>query len=147
MNGFFEVPTNNLVGVLVCFRKELIAVVTDIEVMFHQVLVSPDDRNVLRFLWWPNNDLTKEPEDHQMLVHIFGATSSPSCTNFCLKKTAHNNREKFHAETIKAVEKNLYVDDCLKSTQTIVDVKCLVHQLSDLLSLGGFHLTKWVSQL
>lgn len=107
--------------------------------------MSPDDRNVLRFLWWPNNDLTKEPEDYQMLVHIFGATSSPSCTNFCLKKTAHENREKFHAETIKTVEKNFYVDDCLKSTQTIVDAKCLVHQRSDLLSLGGFHLTKWVS--
>ena len=131
-------------GVLIRFRKEPIAVVADIEAMFHQVFVSPNDRDVLRFLWWPNNDLTKEPEDHQMQVHIFGATS-PSCTSFCLKKTAQDNREKFDVETIKTVEKNFYVDDCLKSTQSIIDVKRLVRQLSELLALGGFHFTKWVS--
>ena len=85
--------TYNLVGVLIRFRKEPIAVVANIEAMFHQVFVSPNDRDLLRLLWWPNNDLTKEPEDHQMQVHIFGATSSPSCTSFCLKKTAQENRK------------------------------------------------------
>ena len=88
-------------GVLIRFRKEPIAVVADIEAIFHQVFVGTNDRDVLRFLLWPHNDLTKEQEDYQMQVHIFGATSSPSCTSFCLKKTAKDKREKFVAETIK----------------------------------------------
>ena len=72
---------NNLVGVLTCFRQEPVALMADVE-LFHQVSVSSNDCDALRFLWWPNNDLNSEPEEYQMMVHLFGATSSPSCANF-----------------------------------------------------------------
>ena len=78
--------TNNLVGVLIRFREEPIAVMADIGGMFHQVRVSPKDCDVLHFLWWPENDFNKDPEDYQMLVHLFGVTLSPSYTNFGLKQ-------------------------------------------------------------
>jgi hypothetical protein len=42
---------NRLVGVLSRFRKESVGIVADIESMFHQVIVDPRDRDVLRFLW------------------------------------------------------------------------------------------------
>ena len=42
--------TNQLVGVLIRFRQEKVGLVADIEAMFHQVLVEPKDRDVLRFL-------------------------------------------------------------------------------------------------
>ncbi|XP_030843475.1 uncharacterized protein LOC115924777 [Strongylocentrotus purpuratus] len=45
--------TNNLVGVLCRFRKDHVAFTCDIEGMFHQVGVNVEDRNYLRFLWWP----------------------------------------------------------------------------------------------
>ena len=41
-----------------------------------------------RFLWWPNGYLTKEMEEYRMVKHLFGATSSPSVTYFCSRKTA-----------------------------------------------------------
>ena len=41
---------NSLVGVLLRFRKHPVAVVADIESMFHQVRVAPRDRDALRFL-------------------------------------------------------------------------------------------------
>ena len=41
---------NSLVGVLTRFRKESIALVADIQEMFHQVMVDPADRNYLKFL-------------------------------------------------------------------------------------------------
>ena len=74
--------TNQLIGVLSRFRQERIGLVADIEGMFHQVLVDPKDRDVLRFLWWPNDDLTKELEEYGMVKHLFGATSSPSICQF-----------------------------------------------------------------
>ena len=80
--------TNPLVGVLIRFRQEPIAMAADIEAMFHQVYVDPEDNNVLRFLWWPDGDLEKEPEEYRMVKHLFGVTSSPSCANFCLQKAA-----------------------------------------------------------
>ncbi|XP_042891382.1 uncharacterized protein LOC122265939 isoform X2 [Penaeus japonicus] len=49
--------TNNLIGVLCRFRKENVAVVSDIEAMFHQVKVRPNQRNLLRFLQWNNGVL------------------------------------------------------------------------------------------
>ena len=41
---------NSLVSVLTTFRKEPVALVADIESMFHQVLVNPPDCDALRFL-------------------------------------------------------------------------------------------------
>ena len=105
--------TNGLLGVIMCLRQEPIAMVADVEGMFHQVRVAPDDCNALRFLWWPNDDLSKEPVDHQMLVHLLLATSSRSCASFCLKKTASDNQGEFDEETITTVHRNFYVDDCL----------------------------------
>ena len=59
--------TNQLVGVLSRFRQETVGMVADIEAMFHQVLVDPKDCDALRFLWWPNGDLTKEMEEYRMV--------------------------------------------------------------------------------
>ncbi|XP_071138741.1 uncharacterized protein [Mytilus edulis] len=78
--------TNNLLGVLIRFREEKVAILGDIEAMFHQVKVPPLDRDCLRFFWWPNGNMENEPEQYRMTVHLFGATSSPSCCNYALKK-------------------------------------------------------------
>lgn len=78
---------NSLVGVL-CFRKESVAIICNIERMFHQFLVTPDYHSYLRFLWWEHGDLDQEPKEYQMMVHLFGAASSPGCANFGLKYLA-----------------------------------------------------------
>ena len=43
--------TNKLLGVLIRFRSEVIAIEGDIKSMFHQIQISPCDRDKLRFLW------------------------------------------------------------------------------------------------
>ncbi|XP_053380368.1 uncharacterized protein LOC128548874 [Mercenaria mercenaria] len=48
--------TNNLLGVLMRFRKELVAVAADIEQMFYCFEVNKEHRNFLRFLWYQDND-------------------------------------------------------------------------------------------
>ncbi|XP_078384177.1 uncharacterized protein LOC144666660 [Oculina patagonica] len=137
--------TNPLVGVLIRFRQEPIAIAADIEAMFHQVYVDPEDNNVLRFLWWPDGDLEKEPEEYRMVKHLFGATSSPSCANFCLQKTASTYLEEFDPETIQTVMRNMYVDDLMKSVSSPETAIKLSTQLRELLKKGGFRLTKWLS--
>ena len=137
--------TNTLVGILTRFQEESVAFMSDIEAMFYQVRVRPSDCNYLRFLWWPNGNLEKEPEEYKMLVHLFGGASSPSCANYALKKTADDIREEFDAITIETVKRNFYVDDCLRSVPGETEAVRLVRQLRDLLSKGGFRFTKWIS--
>lgn len=71
--------TCNLVGLLCRFRREPIVILCDMEQMFHQFLVRPQDRSFLRFLWWEKGDLSRPLSVYQMAVHLFGATSSPGC--------------------------------------------------------------------
>jgi hypothetical protein len=80
-----------------------------------------------------------------MLVHLFGATSSPSCANFALLKTADDNSEQFDEEVTQTVRRNFYVDDCLKSVEDDSQAIALASDLRELLAKGGFRLTKWVS--
>ena len=63
---------NSLVGVIMRFRQDHIALTADIQAMFHQVLVKDDDCGALRFLWWPNGELGKQPKCYLMQVHLFG---------------------------------------------------------------------------
>lgn len=79
---------NNLTGVRVRFRRHPVALMCDVEKMFHQFHVEVADRNYLRFLWCRNGDLASNPQEYHMKVHLFGATSSPGCANYGLKHLA-----------------------------------------------------------
>ena len=137
--------TNSLVGVLTRFREEPVAFISNIEAMFYQVRVRPSDCDALRYLWWPNGNMNSPPEEYQMNVGLFGGASSSSCANFALKKTALDNTSHFDHQTIETVRRNFYVDDCLKSVGSEDEAVKLAKDLRDLLALGGFNLTKWLS--
>ena len=136
--------TNNLTSVLLRFRQESVPLMVDVEQMFHQVRVALDDCHALQFLWWEDGDLSKNPVDHQMLVHLFGVTS-PCYASFALKKPSKDFGNDFDAQTVDTVNRNFYVDDCLKSVVTVPEASKLANQLVQLLAKGGFYLTKWIS--
>ena len=137
--------TNNLVGVLIRFRQEPVAVMGDVQSMFHQVRVPEEDRDLLRFLWWPRGDFSKELEEYRMTVHLFGAVSSPSCANFAMRRNAEDHRHEFSPDVVSTVLKNFYVDDCLKSLPSAAVAIKHVEELRRLMLRGGFNLTKWIS--
>ena len=136
--------TNNLLGILLSFRQYPIALVADIEGMFNQVKVPPEDSDALRFLWWEDSDLEKLSE-FQMTTHIFSATDSPSCANFCLKKAAEDHKGRFSDEAVSVVDKDFYIDDFEKSVRTVSEASSLADEVTCLLSEAGFRLTKWMS--
>ena len=53
--------TNQIVGILVKFREDYVAIMADIEAMFYQVFVANQHRSLLSFLWWENADIKKQP--------------------------------------------------------------------------------------
>ena len=137
--------SSKLTGVFTRFRKERVAFMADVEKMFFQVKVKKEDQNFFRFLWWPDGNLTQEPQEYCMIVHLFGAGSSPGCSNFALKRTAEDGEKEFGARAAETPKKNVYVDDALKSVPTEKDAIELVQALKRMCAKGGFNLTKFVS--
>ncbi|XP_030585762.1 uncharacterized protein LOC115780619 [Archocentrus centrarchus] len=137
--------TNSLVGVLCRFRKGKIAIMCDIERMFHQFHVKTEDQDYLRFLWWENGDLESEPSVYRMKVHLFGAASSPGCANYGLKHLAAISRENFSKKSVSFIERNFYVDDGLTSVSTETEGIQLVNEARQLCSRGNLKLHKFTS--
>jgi len=137
--------TNGLLGVLLRFRRGRVASSADIKAMYHQVRVDPKDWDALTFLCWPNDDYTLPPADYQMMVHLFGAKSSPACASYALRKITDDNETHASQETLETVRDSFYVDDCLKSVDDVDVAIRLVKELDLLFKSGGFHLSKYVS--
>ena len=135
--------SSSLIGVLVRFQQEPVAFMADLECMFYQVKVPADQRDMLRFLWWPAGDVDKEIVEFRMHAHIFGATSSPPVA---LRNTALDNTSSFTSKAVETVQRSFYVDDCLHSVAIVEEAVSLSSELRALTQRGGFRLTQWVSE-
>ena len=135
--------TNLLLGVLIRFRREKVAFMADIEAMFHQVRVPPEQQSFLKFMWWPNGDTSQLSRVYQMCVHIFGAISSPSSANFALRQTATDNIE-CGLKAADSLLNNFYVDDCLRSESDAETAISTIASTERMCTEGGFNLTKFV---
>ena len=113
--------------------------------MFYQVRIPEHQRNFVRFLWWPDGNISQDLAEYEMNVHIFGAVSSPSCSNFGLRKAAADYEYKIGKESADVLQRNFYVDDCLRSDKTVDVAIKRMHSVIDACANGGFHLTKLTS--
>ena len=78
----------NLIHILIRFRQHPHAVSADIERLFLQVGVIPDDRPSLRFLW--RDGPTSEIAVIHNVCQICGSKDSPTCAIFALRRTNSN---------------------------------------------------------
>ena len=136
--------TNNLTGVLCRFRRYPYAVTCDVEKMFHQFTVCQDDRDYLRFLWWPNGDVTRKPKEFRMRVHLFGATSSPGCASYGFKHMASQEKEEYPSAA-QFITHDFYVDDGLASVESAEEAKNLIEGAREVCKKGGLRLHKFIS--
>ena len=137
--------TNNLTGVLCRFRREVVAVMCDTEAMFCQVKEPEECRDLSHFLWWEDEDTSREPKEYRMTVHLFGAASSPGCSNFALKTTPDDNEETVGSAAAEFLRRGFYVDDGLKSVPTVEKAVELVRSVKEMCRRGGFNVHKFVS--
>lgn len=135
---------NNLTGIIVRFRQHPVALMCDVEKMFHQFHVEEADRNYLHFLWWKNGNLASNPQEYRMKVHLFGATSSPGCANYGLKHIAKEN-ECIYPVGSKFITTDFYVDDGVTSVASTEEAVQLAREARQLCASGGLRLHKFVS--
>ncbi|XP_061165100.1 uncharacterized protein LOC133174074 [Saccostrea echinata] len=87
--------TNSLLGVLVRFRREKVALIGDIEQMFYCFKVCEPHRNFLHFLWHEDNNPEKKLIENRMTVHVFGNSPSPAIATYGLRKTVKEVEDMF----------------------------------------------------
>ena len=135
---------NSLLGVLCRFRHHQVAFACDVERMFHMFHVIPQHRDYLRFLWWPQGDVTQPPREYRMRVHIFGATSSPGCATFGLRQIAKDHATE-KPQASKFLEQDFYVDDGLASREDVSTAVSVLEGAVDMCSQAKLRLHKIVS--
>ncbi|XP_035988362.1 uncharacterized protein LOC118560918 [Fundulus heteroclitus] len=136
---------NTLIGVLLRFRTESIAVMADIQQMFHCFMVREDHRNFLRFLWHKDNDVNKEVIDYRMKVHVFGNSPSPAVAVYGLRKAIKAGAKEYGADTVNFVERHFYVDDGLISLPSPAEAIDLLQRTQASLAESNLRLHKFAS--
>ena len=97
---------NSLIGVLIRFRKELVAIIADVQQMFHCFVVREDHRDYLRFLWHRDNDSSKDLIEYRMKVHVFGNSPSPAVATYGLRQAARDCEQEYGAAAGHFIERN-----------------------------------------
>ena len=136
---------NDLLGVLLRFRKEQTAITCDNQKMFYQFEVHREDRDYLRFMWWPKGDTSLEPKTFRMTVHLFGASSFPGCSNYGLKQVAQDGEAELGSQAANFVRSHFYVDDGLASTSSVEHAIDLVSDTKALCAKAGIRLHKFAT--
>ncbi|XP_053577874.1 uncharacterized protein LOC128667035 [Bombina bombina] len=125
---------NTLLGVLLRFRKEQVAITTDVQQMFYCFMVREDHRNYLRFLWFRDNDLNKEITEFRMKVHVFGNSPSPAIAIYGLRQIAKQGKSEYGEDVEQFILRNFYVDDGLASVPTEAEAVSLLQRAKDMLA-------------
>ncbi len=136
---------NSLLGVLIRFRKEPVAVTADIQQMFHCFAVREDHRDYLRFLWFRDNDLNKDVMEYRMKVHVFGNSPSPAVAIYGLRRAAREGEPEYGPDTCRFVERDFYMDDGLKSFATAEEAIDLLQRTQASLAESNLRLHKIAS--
>ena len=137
---------NNLITVILNFRKEKYTMSADITNFFYMILLEEHDRPSLRYPWWKDETL-KEIIMLESPRHMFGITSSPTISNFILKAHAEMEKSNMSEETYLALLYAFYVDDLLKSIKDIPTARLIKEEITRILAKGGFTICKWKSNI
>ncbi|XP_066596562.1 uncharacterized protein [Prorops nasuta] len=120
------------------FHKYIVT--ADIEKMYRQILIDPEDRRYQRILWLNQNRI----EIFELNTVTFGISAAPFLAIRTLKQLANDEGNNFPVAA-EVLKKDLYVDDLLTGADSIDEIVQLRDELIALLKMGGFRIRKWSS--
>ena len=130
---------NNLVELILRFRFPQYAFVADIQRAFLHIKLREEDRLFVRFLWYKDNDPTKEICVYTYNTIVFGHTSSPMSLGAVLQ----HHLDKFPSSVAFDISEKLYVDNLLSGVENEADAISYFHEARDLMQKGNFVLRQW----
>lgn len=125
-----------LADVLLRWRRHRYVLATDVEKMYRQILVHPDDRDFQRILWRHESSDLKE---YQLNTVTYGLACAPFLAMRTLRQLADDEEETFLVRAA-ALRRDVYMDDVLTGADAMEEALMLQRQLC---LTGGFPLRKW----
>ena len=143
----YQGPDNlqQLGDVLVRFRQHKIAFVCDIKEMFLQFEIPAHQRDLLRILWFENNDLNGRILTFRLKRLPYGLNCSMAIASLVLSLIAEANRTNASPETLQILSENFYVDDGLGCAEDEDDAERMAWELIEILKDSGLLVHKFIS--
>ncbi|XP_077280506.1 uncharacterized protein LOC143907537 [Temnothorax americanus] len=131
-----------LADVLMRWRWHRYAFVTDIEKMYRQILIHPDDRKYQSILW--RCTLRDRVCVFWLLTVTYGLACAPFLAIRTLKQLAHDEQSRYPQGAI-TLREDTYVDDVVSGANTLSLAVAKQTELRGLCTAGGFPLRKWAA--
>ncbi|XP_063991160.1 uncharacterized protein LOC135169792 [Diachasmimorpha longicaudata] len=131
---------DDILALVLRFRLHNYILTGDIEKMYRQVLIRPEDTKYQRILWREQGKITT----YELQTVTFGLSSAPFLAVRCLHQLADDEHHKFPFAASR-LKRDLYVDDLLTGTSTLEEALILRDEMISLLKAGGFNLRQCAS--
>ncbi|XP_068758047.1 uncharacterized protein [Montipora capricornis] len=125
---------NDLLGVLIRFRENNIAMIGDIKKMYHTVKIKTIEQHTHRFLW-RDMDTGRPPDTYVIQRVSFGDKPSGTIATVALRKTAEMGADRY-PEATQVIKENTYMDDIIESVPTKEKATKLAKDIEALLDEG-----------
>ena len=130
-------------NVFLKFREHKIGITDDIEKAFHQILIKPEDRNMLRLIWYENIDsVPMKMVQYRFCRLVFGLTPSPAILRGVIQHYLLLH-QKDYSQVAQFLLDSLYVDDLPGGTTDPTKGFEFYQLAKELMAKGGFNLRKW----
>ena len=123
------------------FRCYPIVLLADVEKMYRQVFIAPEDRNYLRILWReaPNEEIL----EYRLKTVTYGTKSASFLAIRALQQLGIDNSEKFQLASA-VIKRDFYVDNLMTGVNTFQEGRALLNELLKVTS-DIFPLRQWSS--
>lgn len=132
---------DNIIDIILRFRLPVIAITADLQKMYRQVLVHPDDRDFQRIVWRfsPSDSIG----EYRLNTLTYGQASVPFLAIRCVRQLTGDGAAQFGLAS-QVLLNDLYVD-IITGVDSESDAIELISQLNLVLRRGGFEPHKWLS--
>lgn len=131
-----------LFDIFLRWRSNKIAIVSDIEKMYRQILVAPEDRKYQKILWrFSENQPIKS---YQLNTVTFGLKPSPFLAIKSTFALADAEKETYPIAS-KKMKTDMYVDDCLSGSDSRESTIQLITEFIEVGKKGDLLFRKWAS--
>lgn len=131
----------DLISILLRWRKHKIAIISDVEKMYRQIDVNPNHQSYQRILWRDSNNQVIE---YELSTVTYGTACAPFVAIRTLHQLASDEKLNFPNASERVI-KDMYVDDFISGCDTIEDAQILQDDVVQLFQRGGFNIRKWAS--
>ena len=133
---------NSLFGVLLNFRRHIVALVGDIKKMY-QTIKTTEKEKFLRLLYWRNLKVDQDPKMYGIQTVNFGDRSAATIAAVALQETANIYKHIDESASTKIKEES-FVDDIMTGDDNHTKVDLLENNIREILAKGGFAIKGFV---